>query len=253
MLISTRTTTVYTNEVVLTDLVVWHLEAGGRMVRATRRVGRARDWLDFSSLGDSACALGKGLQWGFYFIFSLLSLVQGNNYQGPGFRSVFRLETSLWNPCQRFPSIQLNSEATAWGRWSRDESLCIVLILISRTVHVARESLFLLMRAFSSTALLSRSSLTSCNPCFLYLQGAGCTSAAQTLHGETQTPFRFGGGSAGMVCTSPMQSQYVCLWLVYIPSLGMLLCLALCLSSSWSHTWMSEGVLSESLECDDAI
>lgn len=192
---------------VLTGVVVWRLEAGGGMVRASQPVGRARDWLGFSPLRDCACALGKGLRWGFYFMFSLLSLVQENSYQGPGFSSVFRLETSLWNPCQHFPSIQLNSETTAWGHWSRDESLCIVLTLVYRTVHVAPEKLFLLMRTFPSTALLSRRSVTSCNPCFQYLQGAGFTSAAQSLRGETQTPFHFGGAQQGWSALPPCKAS----------------------------------------------
>lgn len=71
------------------------------------------------------------------------------------------------------------------------------------------ESLFLLMGIFPSTALLSRSSLTSCDPHFQYLLGAVFLSAAQSLHGETQT-FLIRGGSAGVVCTSLMPSP-VCL------------------------------------------
>lgn len=220
----------------------------GGMARASRRVGRARDQPGFGPLGDCARALGKCLQWVFHFVFSLLSLMQQNDYQGPGFNNVFRFEMSLWNPCQHFPTIQLKHwNNRAWGRWSRDESLCIVLTLVSRTVHVAPESLFLLMRTFPSTALLSRSSLTSCDLCFQYLLGAGFASAAQSWHGETETPFR-----VGVVCSSPTQSQYVGVCSVCIPPLGMLPCLALCLLSSWSRSWMSGALSTESLECDDA-
>lgn len=220
MPISCRAVPSQTNETVLTDSALWHLEAGTGMVRASWWVGRARDQLGFSPLGDCACALGKCLQcwvcFFFNFMFSLVSLVQQNNYQGPGFNNV-RLETSLWNPCQHFPNIQLKLwNNRAWRRWSRDERLCIVLTPVSRTIHMAPEGLFVLMRTFPSTALLSRSSLTSCDPRFQYLLGAILLRACVVRHKHLSVLERLIWGHLHL----PHAKLFVYVWLVCWTILG---------------------------------
>lgn len=57
--------------------------------------GRAQDWPGYSPWADFPVPWEKCLQWVFYSMFSLLSLVQQNNYQGPGCNNVFKPETSL--------------------------------------------------------------------------------------------------------------------------------------------------------------
>lgn len=155
-------------------------------------------------------------------------------------------------PVSTFPTLakamKQQSIGTLKQRW---EPVQCTGSPLSRTVHVAPESVFLLMGIFPSTALLSRSSLTSCDPHLQYLLGAVFLSAAQSLHSETQT-FPIRRGSAGVVCNSSMQVRSFSMWLTWAPSLGMLLCLALGLLSSWSHSRMSQAVASKSLQCDHA-
>lgn len=115
------------------------------------------------------------------------------------------------NPVNTFPTFSWSSEVNRpWRHWSRDGSLGIVLASVSRSVHVAPESLFLLMRTRPSAPLLSRSSLTSCELHFRYLLGAGFGSATQSSRGGKQTPFRLQGGSTGTFCIVPVQSSPIC-------------------------------------------
>lgn len=159
-------------------------------------------------------------------------------------------------PVSTFPTLakamKQQSMGTLKQRW---EPVQCTGSPVSRTVHVASESIFLLMGIFPSTALLSRSSLTSCDPHLQYLLGAVFLSAAQSLHGETQT-FPIRRGSAGVVCNSSMQVWSVCMWLTWAPCWGC--CCALHLDSclpeaslEWVRQWHpSHSSVIMPLRCD---
>lgn len=147
-----------------------------------------------------------------------------NKATAKGLDLTMRLDSKLpfETPVNTFPTFIWNSEVNRpWRRRSRDGRPGVVLTSVSRSVHVAPESLFLLMRTRPSAPLLSRSSLTSCELHFQYLLGAGFASATQSSHGGKQTPFRLQGGSAGTFCIVPVLSSPIC---VCSPSFGKLLC-----------------------------
>lgn len=82
--------------------------------------GRAQGWPGFSPWGDCACALGKGLQWDFCSMFSLLSLVQ---QESKGLDSTMCLDQKLpfEIPVSTFPTLaeamKQQSMGTLKQRW----------------------------------------------------------------------------------------------------------------------------------------